>query len=327
MGLDATLKRYLPAIIALMIAIIAYFQAVGLGQVLATAALGSEPPPAALPITKRRAPAADPDHARSAEAILARNPFDSITGPIHEKPETAPAGTTDNAAAQRDPYDDPPCAGARALLIASSADPDWSFAAIAGADGKTVLKRKGEEIDGQKIFFVGDLRPEEQRRGHDGGVWDRVWLTGATGRCQLALGAKAAPARAPAAAPPPPTAGAGPQSSLAGKIRQISETQFEVDRTAVEQTIANPAELMKARIFPVRDGERVVGMRLMGIRPGSALGLLGMQNGDVLTSINGFEMNDPQKMLEAYSKLMRADHLTATVTRGGRPVNIEFHIK
>ena len=325
MGLDATLKRYLPAVIALMIAIIAYFQAVGLGQVLSTAVLGGEAPRRASHIVKRRAPVADLDHATSAAAILARNPFDSITGPLRE-PELGPPGQADIASpVDRDPYDDPPCAGARALLIASSGDPQWSFAAIAGADGKPVLRRKGEDVDGLEVYFVGDLRPDEQRRHGEGGVWDRVWLTTAAGaRCQLALGAKATGAREPTRAAPRPVAG---PSSLDGRIRQISETQFEVDRAAVEQTIANPAELMKARIFPVRDGERIVGMRLMGVRPGTLLGSIGMRNGDILTSINGFEMNDPQKMLEAYSKLMRADHLTATVMRGGRPVNIEFHIK
>ena len=44
----------------------------------------------------------------------------------------------------------------------------------------------------------------------------------------------------------------------------------------------------------------------------------GAGTGDVLTGINGFEMNDPQKMLEAYTKLARADQLTATVMRAAR---------
>lgn len=322
MGLDATLKRIFPAIIALMIALIAYFQAVGMGQILGAAALDSTPAPRGLHLAKARAPEPDRDHATSAAAILERNPFDSITGSLSDTPFTIPKPGESVDAQDRDPYADPPCAGARALLIASSDDADWSFAAITGADGKTTLRRKGEEVDGQKIAFVGDLRPAERRRVDEGGLWDRVWLTSATGaRCQLALGAKAVAAKTPAKAAAP---GAPPGND---RVRQISETQFELERTTVESLIANPAELMKTRIFPVREGERVVGMKLMGIRPGTLLGSLGMQNGDVLTSINGFEMNDPQKMLEAYTKLMRADQLTATVNRGGKPLNLEFRIK
>ncbi|APR84784.1 General secretion pathway protein C [Minicystis rosea] len=319
MGLDANLKRFFPAILCAMIAAIAYFQAVGIGQLVSAAIIDGAPVSPGAHIAKRRTPEANTDHATSAGAILARNPFDSVTGPLYETEQKAgePEGM---AQVERDPYADPPCAGARALLIASSNDADWSFAALVGSDGKTVLRRRGEELDGQKIFFVGDLRPKGER--DEGGLWDRVWLTSATGRCQLALGAKPTGMKAPVAQAPQQSS-----SSMNGKIRQVGEHQFEVDRSMVESTLANPGELMKTRIFPVREGERVVGMRMMGIRPGTLLGSLGMQNGDVLTSINGFEMNDPQKMLEAYTKLMRADKLSATVMRGGRPVNIEFNIK
>ena len=71
----------------------------------------------------------------------------------------------------------------------------------------------------------------------------------------------------------------------------------------------------------------MVGIRLFGIRPDSLLGTLGLENGDRLSSINGFEMSDPQKALEAYSKLRTADHLTVAVNRRGKPMNIDFNIK
>ncbi len=38
-------------------------------------------------------------------------------------------------------------------------------------------------------------------------------------------------------------------------------------------------------------------------------------------------MSDPQKALEAYTKLRTADHLTVAVNRHGTPVNIDFNIK
>ena len=41
----------------------------------------------------------------------------------------------------------------------------------------------------------------------------------------------------------------------------------------------------------------------------------------------GFEMNDPQRMLEAYSRLMRADRISAAVVRNGEPMTIDFNIK
>ena len=43
-------------------------------------------------------------------------------------------------------------------------------------------------------------------------------------------------------------------------------------------------------------------------------------------------MNDtagcpPQKMLEADSKLLKADHLSANIVRNGKPVALDFSIK
>ena len=115
---------------------------------------------------------------------------------------------------------------------------------------------------------------------------------------------------------------------IAAKIHKVSENEFEVERSVVDQVLENQAELMKsARIVPEKEGDKVVGIRLFGIRPDSLLGTLGLENGDRLSSINGFEMSDPQKALEAYARLRTADHLTVSVNRRGKPMNIDFKIK
>jgi len=111
------------------------------------------------------------------------------------------------------------------------------------------------------------------------------------------------------------------------KIHKVSEHEFEVDRSAVDALIANPAELMKTRVVPEKVGDQVVGLKLFGIKDDSLLGGIGLQNGDRLQSINGFEMNDPQKMLEAYTKLLHADHVSASVMRNGQPVTLDYSIK
>lgn len=326
MGFDGLVKRYSALVICLMLGIAAYFQASAMGQIL-----GAILAPASVVAQGRhddaRTFALASDRDTSAAAILDRNPFDSVTGPLKGREVTLPPGDL-SPGADRDPYRDPPCDVVRAVLIASSDDPQWSFAAIVGPDGKTVLRRRGEDFYGGKVDFVGDQRPSDRRDGEERGVWDRVWLTAPNGqRCQLQLGVK--PAARMAAMGPPPDAGApgGPPSDIMGKIRRVKEHEFEVDRSAVDALISNPAALMQTRVVPEKEGDRVVGLKLFGIRPNSLLGNLGIENGDRLTSINGFEMNDPQKMLEAYSKLLRADHLSASVVRNGKPVNLEFSIK
>src|SRR5690606_22553481 len=80
---------------------------------------------------------------------------------------------------------------------------------------------------------------------------------------------------------------------IADKIRKISGTEFEVDRSVVDKVIAEQSVLMgSVRIAPM--GERKgAGIQMTGIRPDTLLGTLGMQSGDQLESINGFDLSRP----------------------------------
>ena len=73
--------------------------------------------------------------------------------------------------------------------------------------------------------------------------------------------------------------------------------------------------MRQARIVPEKENGKVVGIRLFGVKPDTLLGTLGMENGDRLEKINGFDMASPEKALEAYARLRTADHLTVSVNR------------
>jgi general secretion pathway protein C len=273
-------------------------------------------------------PASSSDHVVTAAAILARNPFDSVTGPLDGKQLELPAAeAAPKAETDRDPYADPDCDVARVLMVVASDDPQWSFAALAGSDGKTILRRQGDEIGGYTVAFIGDYRTAEQRALPKRGFYDAVWLTSPAGaRCIIRLGGKPPVKAAPKEAP------RGPKSNvpkdIADKIHKIKDNEFNIERSVVDNILENQAELMKStRIVPEKENDKVVGIRLFGIKPDSLLGTLGLENGDRLGSINGFEMGDPQRALEAYTKLRTADQLTVAVNRHGNPVNIVFNIK
>jgi general secretion pathway protein C len=258
----------------------------------------------------------------SAHAVLARNPFDHITGPL----ETAPGTHGENGSADEDdipsgdPWTAPTCENVDVFAIAASDDPAWSFAALAGTDGKAALHRRGDAIGNEKVTFVGG---------------DRVWLSHGGELCQVKLheGKKhtqAAPAKPPPAASTTPSRGGsrGVDPAIKKGIRKISDTSFEIDRGVVDQILENQAVLMRqARIVPEQENGRVVGIRLLGVRADSLLSTLGMQNGDRLQTINGFEMASPEKALEAYARLRTADKLTISLVRGGKAMNLDYDIR
>jgi general secretion pathway protein C len=330
MGFDALFKRYSAAVVCLLIGVAAYFQASGRGALVASSvALDPSAVPVAPPPAPGRVQAAtNQDHVTNAQAILTRNPFDSVTGPLDGKSIELPTNEPIKEEVNRDPYEDPDCDVAKIVLIAASDDPQWSFAALAGSDGKSMLRRQGDEISGYTVTFIGDQRSPEQRQSGKRELFDRVWLTSSSGaRCQIRVGGKAPTAKGPAPVKDKPKGG-GVSKNISDKIHKVSETEFNVERSVIDSILENQAELMKsARIVPEKECDKVVGIRLFGIKPDSLLGTLGIENGDRLSSINGFDMSNPQTALEAYTKLRTADHLTVALNRHGKPTNVDFNIK
>ncbi len=141
--------------------------------------------------------------------------------------------------------------------------------------------------------------------------------------------------------PPPPTAPTAPtleeekpanDREIEGAAEAIScdeaMTNCTVDKAFVEKLMANPAQLAKqARIVPaVADGE-TKGYKFYGIRPGSLPKLLGLKNGDLLTSVNGHELESLDQAMDLYNKLRRASHLSVSIERKGTLIQKEIDIK
>lgn len=327
MGTDAQLKRLFPVLLCVLIALVAYLQSSGIGQLVAAVVSG----PGADGVAPKPAGAAGgtlvftrPPQ-KSGSAILARNPFDSVTGPLDGRAITLPSPEAAKIAdVGGDPSaEDPSCGFGRVTLITASDDPAWSFAAISDKNGSSKLRRMGDDVSGHTVHAMN---------------WDTVWLTGEGRRCRMHLGDNASAPSSPAAGP----SGEGADDAraarrgrrrdlspeMAAKITKVSETEYSVERSLVDEILENQAELMRtARIVPEKEGDDVVGIRLFGIREGTLLGHLGLKNGDRLDSINGFKMADPQKALEAYGKLRSANKLTVQVNRKGSPLTIDFNIQ
>ena len=318
MAIDKLLKRHFWAVILALVAIAAFFDAQGIAQVVGTSLAADDKQLAMPPLAARvpLSPVSASPHATSADPILARNPFDSVKGPLNLEVSDTPAVA--DAPDLSDPFNAPECDGVHVLIIAASADPDWSFAALEPQQvkGKSFLRRRGGELEGKTVTFVG---------------WDRVWMTSGSQLCQAQMfKPPAAPSGIAAAPPPPPPAGAAGSvpDDLKKGIQKVGNTEFNIDRGVVDKILENQAELMRqARIVPEQENGKVVGIRLFGVRPDTLLGTLGMENGDRLEKINGFDMTSPEKALEAYARLRTADHLTVSVNRKGQATNLDYNIK
>ncbi len=242
-----------------------------------------------------------------------------VDGECSGEGETGPPPTTWN-------HGDPrpaPCDGSIRLVgsYVRRGALDQSFAAIVGSTGSSLLYRTGMTIDERHIegiepdFVV--LHP------HDAAV------------CSIGMFGDAPPIATARALPVAPTVAPEGGDTALGisaeemeqNIQQISETSFSINRTLVDRLLANQAALMSAaRVIPHEEDGHVVGVKIYGIRRSSLLGHLGIQNGDMLRTLNGFDMTDPTAVLDAYSRLRTADSLSISMVRRGAPVTVDYAI-
>jgi general secretion pathway protein C len=263
-------------------------------------------------------------------AVLERNIFDSQTGSMEWDLPVVVADTTTAEGGEGPAVDDPQgepaaCTGSMRLVGATVVPtlPELSFASIS-AEGKTMLYRPGMRVEGHEIVGI---------REH------RVFLR-PSGRplCQIGMFVpppSAAPVPAPVAAAPPPSDEKPPpvKSSISEEelnqgITQVSDTSYTVARTLLDKVLGAQSELMRAaRVIPYEENGKVVGVKVYGIRRAALLGKLGIQNGDILRTINGFDLSSPDSALEAYTKLREMDQFSIAMVRRGQPRTMEYSVK
>jgi general secretion pathway protein C len=237
------------------------------------------------------------------EQLLALNPRDS---PHTPPPPWAIAGGFLAA---------PDCETIAAHIVTESKDRSWSLASLSVAgEARPHLCRVGDELAGHRVEFIG-FNPRQSSAA--------VWLSNRARVCQASL---AAGPKAPAAAPAP--AAPDPAAEIAANVERLSDSEFKLSRAAFQKLFENAMEVGKhLRLVPESKDGTKVGVRLFGVRPGTWLSALGIQNGDLVHSINGFDCTNPEKLLEAYGRLPTASELSVKLTRRGSPMQLDVHIR
>jgi general secretion pathway protein C len=124
------------------------------------------------------------------------------------------------------------------------------------------------------------------------------------------------------AAPAPAVAAAPAVASVLGNgIKELSANKYTVPRSEIDKTLSNLNDVaMQARIVPSFKDGQANGFKVFSIRPDSIYSKIGVQNGDVISRINGYEINSPDKALEVYAKLKEASRIEVELDRNGQRV-------
>lgn len=346
------------------LALSAFFFAQGSTSLLATKLFGAAQTSPGTQGARAAVPAAAaPTRARvDGRAILERNIFvrapdvAATDGGVAETVE--PVVLVDESLVSITEF--PPCSGDVKVLGAmiNPGNPQWSYAALGQGNAAALLYRVGQTVAGRTIASVDNLPEPEQNPplpGNQRRHRTRVVLRETTGaHCQIAMfgsgaataatpaataapAAGAAPASAPGAptppggpavAPPAPPAGEVGAADLEAGITRNSDTNYTVNRALMERVLSQQDALFRStRLIPNEENGSVNGMKIYGIRRSSVLGRLGIQNGDVLQTVNGLPMTSADALMAAYSGLSRAGTFTIQVVRRGQTMNLQYTVQ
>jgi len=97
---------------------------------------------------------------------------------------------------------------------------------------------------------------------------------------------------------------------------------FQKYRNEIKQ---NPSAFMNyVRATPARQDGKFVGFRLQAGRERGALKELGLKPGDIVTAINGVQIDSPAKGMKAMQALGEGDTVNVTLLRGGQETSMSL---
>jgi general secretion pathway protein C len=114
-------------------------------------------------------------------------------------------------------------------------------------------------------------------------------------------------------APNAPDRSASRAGSSAGSSKAAA---FQKYRTEIKR---NPASFMNyVKAAPYREDGKFVGFKLQPGRQPDAFNQLGLQSGDIVTAINGVQIDSPSSGMKAMRALGEGDSVDVTLLRGGQ---------
>jgi general secretion pathway protein C len=308
--METLLRKYMWAIDLAVIAVCAVFCARASATAVESSLASLAPPPK--PAARGGAVGPMPTvYTKQFEEILKRNVFCSTCPPILPQPTTSgPEVPQGPAPPQKTTL---PIKLLAIMFAPRPADPRWSMAIIRDTDAKSAGPYSiGAKLREATITDISETRVDLDVNGRK--EYMELFDTAA------------APVAAPVAAVATPS---DPLTAELEKgIKKTGENSYEVQRGTVDSLLGNMSALSRAaRIVPeIKDG-RAAGFRLFSVRPDGPFAKIGLQNGDVISAINGLEMTSPDKALEVYTKLKSASHLSVGLERNGQKITKDYNIR
>jgi general secretion pathway protein C len=131
---------------------------------------------------------------------------------------------------------------------------------------------------------------------------------------------------------PPPTDDTADASDDAQpydpNVEDLGDNHYRIPRDSLDHSVSNLSELLtQIRAIPNIQNGKTNGFALSEIEPGSVFDEMGLEEGDVLSSVNGQPMTDPGMAMQMMSQLRNASQISIQVLRDGQPTTLTYQIQ
>lgn len=183
--------------------------------------------------------------------------------------------------------------------IIAATDGKKSWAIIGPAENQKLYK-VGDPIEGASGVKVAEIQSLKVIINNNGKL-EELWLYGEDGM-NVASSAYTPPPRGPDPEP-------APEQSTSITRDQISQAQ-------------NIGDVV--RFMVATENGRMIGYRVRPGRKRELFDMVGLKNDDIVVSVNGIEVNEPQKVREVYQALKNATEAHLQVLRDGATHSIQI---
>ena len=112
------------------------------------------------------------------------------------------------------------------------------------------------------------------------------------------------------------------------KLKKLGPGKFEANRADVQQTMENPLQFFsQMRALPHFVNGKTDGFSISQVAPGSVFDQLGLQNGDLVTSIDGKPVTNPMRAMGLMQAMKTQSALDLTINRGGAPTAVHLDLR
>jgi type II secretion system protein C len=116
--------------------------------------------------------------------------------------------------------------------------------------------------------------------------------------------------------------------TLGPGVRKLAPNRYLLTRATVNSNLNNMSPLFtQIRAVPNIENGASNGFRLSEIQPNSIFQQIGLQNGDLLTSVNGQPVGNPAKAMALMQTLQSQSSITLNVVRNGAPTQLFYFIR